>query len=194
MRLAEIYDIRGWEGWINFTKSGKLPDDITPAPWSVYRDQYGSMSNWLGRGGGKPGYLSYDEALDIARERASTLNITSGRKWAKACLTKRIPDCLPSNPDSFYDKSGWKNWGEWLGTNSKRTKPQDYISFAEARRFVHKFIRENNIQRPKDNKSLQAFLRSVLRTPGFPNNIPRTPWRTYANQGWVGYKDFMGLK
>ena len=46
--LVQTLDIRNREEWSEYCKSGKKPDDIPASPWQLYRNQWISMSDWLG--------------------------------------------------------------------------------------------------------------------------------------------------
>ena len=55
------------------------------------------------------------------------------------------------------------------------------MTFEDARDFAHSLHLKSRKEFNKWSK-----------TPGRPHNIPSTPARVYANQGWSGFGDFLG--
>jgi Phage-integrase repeat unit len=47
-RFVHSLGIRNREEWSEYCKSGRKPDDIPANPWQLYRNQWISMSDWLG--------------------------------------------------------------------------------------------------------------------------------------------------
>lgn len=71
--------------------------------------------------------------------------------------------------------------GDWLGTGTIATFLRDYLSYEEAREFVHKL-----------NLKSQTDWKRYSRSGKMPENIPMAPDRAYNKKGWKGYGDWLG--
>ena len=71
----------------------------------------------------------------------------------------------------------WINWGDWLGTGFIANQKRQFLSFAEAREFVHK-LRLNNVS------EWQKYSKSEKR----PANIPTEP-RGHYKKEWTNWGD-----
>ncbi len=71
--------------------------------------------------------------------------------------------------------------GDWLGTGSVHTAKRTFRPFTEARAFAQSL----------GLKSVQDW-RAFACSGTLPQDIPTTPERTYKNEGWNGYGDWLG--
>jgi hypothetical protein len=71
--------------------------------------------------------------------------------------------------------------GDWLGTGTVAPKDRVYLSFEEARKYMHSLKLENTDE-------WIAFTRS----DSFPENIPQDVYRVYKSKGWKGMGDWLG--
>jgi hypothetical protein len=78
-----------------------------------------------------------------------------------------------------YADVGWNGWGDYLGNG--RAPRGDYLSFKEARAFVHKLEIASEDQ-----------WRTYCRSRKKPNDIPSSPEKVYRNFGWNGWSDWLG--
>ena len=120
-----------------YCKSGKKPPDIPSNPSRRYINEWNGYGDWLGTA--KPNRVtqrSY-KSFDKARGYIRTLGLKDGKyDWREYCKSGKKPDDIPSDPDGTYEKE-WKRWGDWLGTGYVATFNRQYLSFPEAREFVH---------------------------------------------------------
>lgn len=98
--------------------------------------------------------------------------------WAKSNLR---PEDIPSNSVNFYKDKGWISWGDWLGTGYVANQGRIYLSFNEARVFVHSLEIKTQIE-------WDVWSKSSAR----PSNIPAGPATVYINDGWAGWGDWLG--
>jgi hypothetical protein len=176
-------------------KRQRLPADIPSTPDRTYRNLgWVSWGDWLGHGkvsnfDKSEAYISFEEA----REYARSLGLTSQDEWNQHTKgeikhLKEIPEYIPKNPQSAYKNSGWIGIGDWLGTGRKSHEEisKTYLPFDEARTFAHAL---------KLNKRDDWFLfcsgKLSLKIKPHPQ-IPMNVQRTYKNDGWQGWGDWLG--
>jgi hypothetical protein len=116
--------LRSQREWKAYIKTGDLPPDIPAHPEYVYRDAgWSSLGDWLGTGTiasrGRT-FRRFEEARLFARR----LKLTSAREWLINTRTMGFPSDLPKRPDKIYEKQGWVNWADWLGTEHSRRSPR----------------------------------------------------------------------
>jgi hypothetical protein len=87
---------------------------------------------------------------------------------------------IPYNPVTIY-KTEWEGWGIFLGTNRISDNKKKYRPFNESR----DWSRNLNLKMSKEWKYLD---KSII-----PDDIPKKPERTYKNEGWVDYYDWLGI-
>ena len=86
------------------------------------------------------------------------------------------PSNIPTRPNKTYKDQGWVDWTDWLGN-------EKFLPFEEAREFV----RSLNL---KSSTEWRSWSKSGER----PSNIPANPNKTYKDQGWVDWYDWLGKK
>jgi len=111
-----------------------------------------------------------------ARNFVHSLGLKTNGDYRRYAKTSAFNGRLPKKPDNFYYEKGWKGWIDWLGTSEKK-----WLSFEESRSFV----------RSKDIKSQIEWVR-YCKAGKRPSNIPSAPYKVYINDGWKGWKDFLG--
>jgi len=150
-----------------FRKGTKLPSE----PYYYYK----GWINWYDFLGtqhpSKRVFLKYKLAVKWNKKNKI---MTSG-EYAK----KRIRS-LPAIPSNYPE---WKGWGEYLGTHAISTTNRNFVSCAEASRYVIK----NGI------RSLQE-LRLWSKQGKKPANIPAIPQVVYKDNGWKGSKKFFNTE
>src|SRR5262249_20206569 len=104
----------------------RLPDNIPRKPNLVYAKEWKSWNDWLGpkrsltlRRTGKQ--RAPCREFNAARDFARTLNLNGLVEWYAYIFglrgnLPRLPADIPSHPYYTYRKSGWKGWGDFLGT------------------------------------------------------------------------------
>ena len=131
------------------------------------------------KGKEKTKFLEFEKARKIVR----LLKLRGARSWWVWSKLFR-PSIIPSTPDVTYKDSGWKGMADWLGTETLSTKEnnKNFLPFQEARAIVR-----------KQNLNGKHCWRKWSRLER-PSNIPSTPNRTYANKGWKGMADWLGVE
>ena len=174
-----------WKTYCDGNLRGKprKPPDIPNAPFSVYKDQgWKGYGDWLGTGTVPPGFRNYREFVR-ARSFAQSLHFQTVSEWRAHARAGKLPIDIPANPNVVYDSTGWKNWGDWLGTGRQRG---GWRSFQRARRFVRAL-------RLRGRGKWLAYCRGRLTGKGHkPPDIPASPERVYEKQGWNGIRDWLG--
>jgi len=188
--------LRSNSEWRKFCKGklpekGRLPDDIPAAPENTYKDQgWGTMGDWLGTGTIAPRLRKY-RPFKQARAFARRLGLKSQAEWTKFCKGQMLekgylPEDIPRTPRLVYKGQGWVTLGDWLGTGTIFTQLWKYRPFTRARAFVRRLGL-------RSNSEWRKFYRGKL--PGkdrLPDDIPRNPDRTYRDQGWISWEDWLG--
>jgi len=181
-RSLKLKDSRSWR---EFAKSDKLPTDIPACPNVSYRETgWVGIGDWLGTNviaSYNRQYLPFEEA----RRHVRSLNIKNSKQWRKLCSSSRgkrkIPDNIPSCPNTVYENNGWANWGDWFGTGFIGRTERSYRAFGPAREFA----------RSLKLKKWSEWV-SFSKSPKRPTDIPSSPQKTYEKQGWISSSDWLG--
>jgi integrase-like protein len=174
-------DLKSAAEWYDYCKSGKKPADIPTAPDQIYADTgWSSWGDWLGTG-----YVAHSlrqfRPFKKARAFVRGLGFKSRDEWHDYCNSGKKPADIPNNPHDVYAKAGWVGMGNWLGTGRIANQFRKYRSFKTARAFARRL----------GLKSEAEWL-DYCKSGKKPADIPVTPYRTYANAGWVGMGDWLG--
>ncbi len=169
--------------WLDFTKSGRLPDDIPAGPERTYKNKgWAGMGDWLGTGtiaSQNRRYRTFEDARTFAR----SLKLRSGTEWTTFTRSGKLPDDIPATPHHVYKQKGWAGMGDWLGTGTIATQKRVYRPFDEARVFVRSLKLKN-----------EAEWRNFTKSGKLPADIPANPYKTYKDQGWAGLRDWLGTR
>ena len=96
------------------------------------------------------------------------------------------PNDIPKGPDRVYRDKGWTNWGDWLGTGEIAPQLREYLSFQQARAFVHAL----NLKSTTEWAAYCAGdLHNLTKKPG---DLPAAPNHKYKGKGWLSWPDFLG--
>ena len=123
-------------------------------------------------------FLNY-RSFNEAKKFVHGLGLKSQKEWYDYCKSKKKPADIPSMPHSVYEDE-WQGLGDWLGTGRIAPKDRKYMSFEEAREYVH------NLEL-KSNKQWRAYCKSGNK----PADIPVNPDKMYKKE-WKGYGDWLG--
>lgn len=169
-----------WQKRRELALSGKWPADIPADAYNRYVGKgWVSWGDFLGTGR----VATFDMVFvpyERAREWARSLNLCSSKEWQdysagrRPDLPKRPTD-VPASPDTTYENAGWVSWADFLDSERFRIK---YASYAEASQWGI----ANGI---KTGDEWATF-------PDRPENIPASPDKFYATDGWLGWGDFLG--
>ncbi|MFN4914393.1 MAG: DEAD/DEAH box helicase family protein [Sphingomonadales bacterium] len=174
-------NLKSWEEWKLFCKSGKKPNNIPANPFVVYKDKgWSNVGAWLGTNAIASYNMEFKEFTE-ARKFVHKLNLKTWKEWKNYCSSGLKPNDIPSGPDKTYKNEGWKSVGDWLGTQNLSNRNKVFLDFKEARSYVR-------------GKKLRSSLewRNFCKSPNFPDNIPTNPNRHYKNSGWINMNDWLG--
>jgi superfamily II DNA or RNA helicase len=166
--------------WQDYCQSGAKPTDIPSDPTYPYADAgWSGWSDWLGTGKRRPGggWRPFDEARAFSR----ALGLKTISDWANYCKSGKKPADIPVHPDREYAGVGWAGISDWLGTG--KVAPGQSQSFRRARAFA----------RQLELKSKDEWF-EYCRSGKKPADIPTNPRAVYADDGWVGYGDWLGTR
>lgn len=121
-------------------------------------------------------FLPFEEARNFVRN----LKFKGCKEWHKYCGSGKKPNNIPSSPYKTYKGKGWKDYGDWLGTDKRKG---GWFSFEEAR----KLARKSKLNNQKD-----WF--EYCKSGNKPNNIPTCPHLAYKDKGWHSYGDWLGTE
>ena len=174
-------NLKSRNDWSEWAKTSEKPNDIPATPHQVYKDKgWISMGDWLGTGTVavfNRKFLSFKEARNFVHK----LQLKNKQEWSAWTKSGDKPDHIPANPARNYHENGWTSWGDWLGTEVIAPQNRSYLSFEEARTFVHKLQLENK-------KEWFAWTKSGDK----PDHIPANPARSYYENGWISWGDWLG--
>jgi superfamily II DNA or RNA helicase len=116
---ARSLKIKTAKQWYIFSKLKKYPRDLPRDPYDVYKKK--GWKNWgdfLGTGSVANYFKKYVE-YKKAKNFIKKLNFKNQKEWFKFTKTENFPKFLPATPYQVYKDKGWKNWPDFLGTNTK---------------------------------------------------------------------------
>lgn len=119
--------------------------------------------------------------FEEAREYAQELNLNTVVDWNKYVQLSKKPIDIPSNPHIIYQKKGWISYGNWLGSDRIANQKKEFRDFIKAREFAINL----NLKSSND-------WRLYCKTGKKPNDIPNSPNKTYLNNGWKSWGDWLG--
>ena len=168
--------------WIKWSQSANRPKDIPRVPERTYaEDGWNGYEDFLGAeivSNQSRVYRSFDEA----RTYAKSLSFKSRSEWNKWAQSSARPKDIPVNPEHLYKSNGWKGWGDFLGTGTIATKNYFYRPFEEARAYARSLGFKG-----REDWELWRKLKDK------PKDIPSVPERAYADKGWNGWGDWLGV-
>ena len=118
--------------------------------------------------------------FESAREFASKLGLKSVREWEKICKSGNKPDDIPAIPSRNYKNKGWKDWGNFLGTDNIYPQDKEFRSFNEVREFAQSLGLKSKTGWDKYCKSGNK-----------PDDVPSSPANNYKKD-FKGWGDFLG--
>jgi hypothetical protein len=179
--FARALRLKSRTEWLEFARSGQLPQDIPIKPERTYAKKgWRGMGDWLGTGTIQPGRQQYRPFLE-ARAFTRALKFKSAKEWRVYCKSKKRPADIPTNPNLIYKEDGWSSWADWLGTQTIATNQRQYRSFEMARSFVHSL----------GLKSANEW-RAYTKSGQLPPDIPVVANMTYQHKGWISWSDWLG--
>jgi hypothetical protein len=175
VRKLKLKSQKEWNAW---SKSGQRPSTIPSLPPKTYRDDgWISWPDWLGYKGQARGKML---PFAVARAIVRKLNLKNQKEWFAWSKSGQRPSNIPGNPHKVYRDDGWISTADWLGYEG-RALPGNMFPFAVARAIVRKL-------KLKNQKEWVAWRKSGQR----PSNIPSNPDKTYRDDGWISWPDWLG--
>jgi len=120
--------------------------------------------------------------FEEARLHIRVLKLNSFTQWREFSKTSKKRSNIPANPYGVYKNQGWISWGDWLGTDRIATKYYEFETFENAKQYAQSL----NLKTAEDWYNIKSNQR--------PENIPSRPNIEYANNGWIDWGDFLGIK
>ena len=196
--FARALGLRSGSEWRGFCKGtmprkGNLPEDIPARPDNTYsKDGWVNMGDWLGTGNVATFNKTY-RPFDSARKFARELGLMCLKEWnvyKKGGMPEKgtLPTDIPGAPWIAYSNEGWAGLGDWLGTGNVANFRRVFRPFEDARDYVRSLGLRSKTE-------WGAFCTRARTQKGLlPADIPTTPSRTYAGQGWISYGDWLGTE
>ena len=172
--FARSLGLKSFADWRAFARSARRPEDIPTQPWKRYTNRgWSGIDDWLGTSRKAP--VKNKRSFLEARAFARHLKLKSLKEWNAFASSGRLSSDIPADPAHAYMGHGWVDLADWLGMQKQ------VRSFEEARAFVRKLGLKS-----------AAKWRERSRSTKRPVDIPSAPDRTYANDGWVNWFDWLG--
>jgi predicted helicase len=130
-------------------------------------------------------------SFEEARNYVHRLNLKCVAEWDKLCLGRlhekgELPIDIPRRPNTVYKNKGWKNWPDWLGTETTAPQLRVFRPYIGAEKFVHKL----------KLRSFSEWRRyccgESAKLPKRPLDIPANASRVYKNKGWESWGRWLG--
>jgi hypothetical protein len=176
-KFVRTLNLKSTYCWDKYCSSGKKPFNLPSSPNTVYKNiGWKDWEDWLGC---KLKFKSLKEAKKFVHK----LGIKSQKYWREYCNSGKKPADIPSQPYGVYLNAGWKDWQDWLGSKYVSTLKIKslYISLKESKAFVRKL----------DFKSVRDWWK-YCKSGKKPSNVPGYPNRSYKNNGWKNWPDWLG--
>ena len=162
--------------WYRYIKMHDLPDGVSRAPSTTYKNRgWISWGDFLGTGNkwdNDVNYLSYEEGKKFLLK----YNLKTEKDYYMFIKHNKIN--LPLKPNRFYKNRGWVSWGDFLGTGKIANQFREFYTYDE---FKLK-IKELNI------KTFTEFKKFVINNK-VDKKIPTNPNIVYKYLGWIGWFD-----
>lgn len=190
VRALELENSNEWVAWCRGDRRDlpARPADVPTNPQRAYRGQWKGLGDWLGTGTVSTSQRDF-LPFAAARRLARSLGLSGSHAWLEWCGGRgpsgapEKPANMPTHPARTY-REEWVSWADWLGPTARvRTAPR---KFRAARSFARSLELANEHE-------WRAWCRGELSDkPPRPLDIPTNPQRSYSQQGWKGWGDWLG--
>jgi hypothetical protein len=198
-RYVQNLKIKNQKEFLKWSKSKQRPSNIPTTPERTYRKEWKGWGDWLHISTIDPDLMSgtstnLDDSLqqvinnlknkyldyNSAKNYVQNLKIKNQKEWFEYCKSGERPEYISGEPWSHYDE--WISFSDWLGTT--RIRPTEFLSFEEARNFVHSLKLQNKSEWEK-----------WVLTDKKPLNIPAQPSKFYLkSMDWTNWTDWLDSK
>jgi len=195
-RYVQNLKIKNQKEFFKWSKSKQRPSNIPTQPDHSYMKEWRGWGDWLHISTIRKDVVIetlinsntlLDKTIDDlkntflpfneARRYVQNLKIKNQIEWRNYVKSKNRPKYIPSAPWQIYVE--WESFSDWLGTT--RIRPTEFLSFDEARNFVHTLKLQNTTQ----------WEQWVL-TDKKPLNIPAKPEKFYSKtMTWTNWTDWL---
>lgn len=187
-------NLKSLEEWYEFAKGQmpnmQKPDDI---PFDVKKFyKYHGWAGYVDFLGLPKKEKSRFQRFKYARSFARSLHLETKKQWDQYCsgnLPERgiKPSNIPVAPNIVYKNKGWMSWNDWLGCGVVTHKGKTYEPFVDARDFSRSL-------KLKNVHDWFAYCNGdFFRLADLPETIPTSPNEVYKDQGWISWRDWLGL-
>jgi hypothetical protein len=97
-------------------KAGNLPNGLPGNPRSVYKEEWLSTYDFIGKIAPNSDILSFDEAKQYVHK----LGLKRVVDWEEWCASGKRPLNIPAHPRHAYPTE-WSGFRDWLGTQQSST-------------------------------------------------------------------------
>ena len=194
---ARRLGLRSSSEWAVVARDGlpdgsRLPEDIPHGAQNHYAGRgwkgWGDFLGTRNRRAADREWLPFTKARAFAR----SLGLRSPAEWRTFVYVARrtepdVPD-VPADPQRLYAGQGWKGWCDFLAAPRRPRPRRAWRPFEEARAFARAL-------RFRSSHEWEAWSRGDRPDlPPRPADIPAAAYLTYANDGWRGWRDFLGTE
>jgi hypothetical protein len=176
-KFVHSLELKSYDEWREYCKSGKKPPDIPANPLSVYKNEWKGFGDWLGTGTIASYNIKY-RSYEDAKKFIHSLGLKNLAEWRKYCKSSEKPPDIPGYPEHVYRKD-WKGWGDWLGLDVIIYRGTRYTRFDDARKIVHKLGIVN-----QDEWWAYCNSRKPGNIPSYPNIVYKEHWKGWGD--WLG--------
>lgn len=171
-KFVRSLNLKSYDEWRKYYKSGDKPNNIPSGPQYVYKNDWISVGDWLGTGSYNVGSVkpSYKKlCLLILSSKKNGEELNNLQQYKTFARKNKLPAC----PDKIY--SEFIGWRVFLG--------KQFRDFNDAR----KYARSLHLKSPGEWDK-------YCNTDQKPIDIPHRPNSAYRKHGWVDMYDFLGIQ
>ena len=113
--FVRCLNLRNDTEWYTWSRSSERPEHVPLNPEKSYANEWVSWPDFLGTTKEvirARRYRTFDEARIYVHE----LRLKNHKEFENWCHSGDRPSDIPSGPQKIYRLSGWRSWGDFLGT------------------------------------------------------------------------------
>jgi superfamily II DNA or RNA helicase len=189
-KIVRSLGLQNQTEWYNTTRAkNKKPailEGIPNNPHQTYKDEgWKTWNEWLGtKPKGNRKFLSFVKARAVIRK----LKFKSQKEFFSFCrgrdpLGRKLPINISATPHGTYKSSGWKGYGDWLGTGIRGTQERPYWSYEKCSVFMKSkaFTKQDDFI---------EFSKSPEYRKKYINYIPYNPQKVFKKK-WKGWGHYL---
>jgi len=170
------------------SKNGLLPPGLPGNPQGVYKKKgwvswYEFLGTSLKNQVRTKNFVSLNQAKELLRGMKNPPKTYS--EYRSLAKKHELPEGMPKDPYYAYRGSGWKGYGDFLGTGSVAPFNKKFLSLRQAK----KVLRDLS-EPPRTRAEYEKFVKQGV----LPESFPRDPYNAYGSDpDWRGMSDFLGV-